>query len=55
VGEGDSVKAGQVVVVLEAMKMEIEMLAPKDGVIKALCVKTGDSVSEGQNLAIFKD
>ncbi|TQR34613.1 biotin attachment protein [Campylobacter sp. MIT 99-7217] len=53
VKEGESVKAGQVVFVLEAMKMEIEVSAPKDGTIKTLCVKTGDSVSEGQNLAIY--
>ncbi|TEY02457.1 biotin/lipoyl-containing protein [Campylobacter sp. US33a] len=53
VNENDSVKAGQVVFVLEAMKMEIEVNAPKDGIIKEICVKTGDSVSEGQALALY--
>lgn len=52
--EGDSVKAGQVVFVLEAMKMEIEVNAPKDGIIAEICVQTADTVSEGQNLAIYK-
>lgn len=52
--EGDTVKAGQVVFVLEAMKMEIEVNAPKDGTIAQICVQTADTVSEGQNLAIYK-
>lgn len=51
---GQKVKAGQLVLVLEAMKMEIEINAPKDGLIKELCVKTGDSVSEGEVLAIYE-
>ena len=55
VKEGDEVKAGDVVFVLEAMKMEIEVNAPKDGIIKTLCVQTGVSVSEGENLAIYKE
>lgn len=55
ISEGDSVKAGQAVFVLEAMKMEIEVNAPKDGVISEICVKTADVVSEGQNLALYKD
>lgn len=54
INEGDKVKAGQVVMVLEAMKMEIEVNAPKDGVIAELCVKAGDSVSEDQAVAIYK-
>lgn len=54
INEGDEVKAGQVVMVLEAMKMEIEVNAPKDGVIANLSVKVGDSVSEEQILAIYK-
>lgn len=54
VKEGEAVKAGQVVFVLEAMKMEIEVSAAKDGIIEALHAKTGDSVSEGQVLATFK-
>ena len=53
--EGDEVKAGQVVMVLEAMKMEIEVNAPKDGIIAELCVTTGESVNENQVLALYKE
>lgn len=44
---GDSVKAGQVVAVLEAMKMENEIQAESDGIITAVNVAKGDSVLEG--------
>lgn len=51
---GDVVKEGQVVVILEAMKMEIEINAPKDGELSEIFVNTGDSVSEGQILISYK-
>ncbi|ARJ56519.1 biotin/lipoyl-containing protein [Campylobacter cuniculorum] len=54
INEGDEVKAGQIVMILEAMKMEIEVNASKDGIIEEICVKTGDSVSEDQVVAIYK-
>ncbi|EGK8089162.1 biotin attachment protein [Campylobacter sp. CNRCH_2014_2849] len=54
VKENDSVKAGQVVAVLEAMKMEIEISASKDGEIAELLVNAGESVSEGQALMTYK-
>lgn len=54
VSSGDSVKMGQVLFVLEAMKMEIEVVAPKNGIIDSICVKVNDSVREGQNLAMYK-
>ena len=47
VREGQAVKAGQKVAVLEAMKMENEIPAAKDGVITAIHVNKGDSVLEG--------
>ncbi len=47
VREGQAVKAGQKVAVLEAMKMENEISAPKDGTITAIHVNKGDSVLEG--------
>ena len=53
VNAGDSVKAGQTVVVIEAMKMENEIVAPADGVVKAIYVKKGDNVSAGDLLAAF--
>ncbi len=55
INEGEEVKSGQVVMVLEAMKMEIEVNAPKDGIIEKICVKTGDSVSENDLVAIYKN
>ncbi|EPP1573178.1 biotin/lipoyl-containing protein [Campylobacter lari] len=54
VKENDSVKAGQVVAVLEAMKMEIEVSASKDGEIAELLVNAGEGVSEGQALMTYK-
>lgn len=47
---GDAVKAGEAVVVLEAMKMENDISSPKDGVIKAIAVNKGDTVASGQFL-----
>ncbi|HEG0272701.1 TPA: biotin attachment protein [Campylobacter coli] len=55
INEGEEVKSGQVVMILEAMKMEIEVSAPKDGTIEKICVKTGDSVSENNLVAIYKN
>ena len=47
---GDQVKAGEAVVVLEAMKMENDISSPKDGVIKSIAVNKGDTVASGQFL-----
>lgn len=47
VNVGDTVKAGQVVAVLEAMKMENEIQAESDGTVTAINVAKGDSVLEG--------
>lgn len=47
VKEGQTVKAGQKVAVLEAMKMENEIPAPKDGTVTAILVNKGDSILEG--------
>ena len=54
VSAGDSVKKGQAIVVLEAMKMEIEVKAPKDGVIASIEVEKGQSVANNQVVARFK-
>lgn len=50
VREGDTVKAGQRLILLEAMKMENNIDADRDGTIKAIKVKRGDSVLEGDIL-----
>lgn len=47
---GDTVKADQVVLILEAMKMEIEVKAPQDGVIASIEVNVGDSIENEQVL-----
>jgi oxaloacetate decarboxylase alpha subunit len=47
---GQQVAEGDVVVILEAMKMETEIRADKAGVIGSISVKAGDSVTVGQNL-----
>lgn len=53
VKEGDAVKAGQKILLLEAMKMENNIEADKDGVVKAIKVKKGDSVQEGDVLMLI--
>jgi biotin carboxyl carrier protein len=50
VKEGQAVKAGQKVAVLEAMKMENDIQAEKDGTVTAIHVHKGDSVLEGAKI-----
>jgi len=50
VNEGEKVKAGQGLLVLEAMKMENEIPSPMDGVVKRILVKEGETVDTGQAL-----
>jgi len=51
---GDRVQAGQVVLVLEAMKMESELKAPRDGTVKAVHCAPGDSVNPGVALVVIE-
>jgi pyruvate carboxylase subunit B len=53
VKEGDVVQADQQIMILEAMKMEIDITAPVAGTIKKILVNNTDSVEEGQTLAII--
>jgi biotin carboxyl carrier protein len=53
VSKGDNVKTGQVLCVVEAMKMENEISATKAGVVKEVLVSVGSPVSEGDPLVII--
>jgi biotin carboxyl carrier protein len=53
VKKGDKVKTGQILCILEAMKMENEITAPESGTIKDLYVSEGMSVSEGAALILI--
>lgn len=50
VKEGQGVKKGETVLVLEAMKMENNITAEADGTVTGICVSAGDSVMEGTTL-----
>ena len=54
VAEGDEVKAGDTVIVLEAMKMANNLAAEKDGKVTAICVKIGESVMEDDALVVIE-
>ena len=51
VNVGDTVKKGQVIIILEAMKMEIPVVAPQDGTVATINVAVGDAVESGDVLA----
>jgi 3-methylcrotonyl-CoA carboxylase alpha subunit len=50
-GEGETVAAGQAVLVIEAMKMEHAVSAPRDGTISRILYQVGDVVQAGASLA----
>jgi len=53
VGEGDTVKAGDVVMILESMKMEIPIEVTDAGVVKEIKVVEGDFVQEGDPVVVI--
>ena len=53
VGVGDAVSAGDVLLILESMKMEIPLESPVTGRIAELLVKPQDTVEEGQVLVVI--
>jgi biotin carboxyl carrier protein len=54
VAEGDIVQAGDVLVVLEAMKMEIRITAPHDGIVVRVFVQKGAVIDRGQHIIEIK-
>ena len=54
VAVGDEVKAGQGVIVMEAMKMQNEMKSPKDGKVRKILVAEGATVNPGDTLAVIE-
>jgi biotin carboxyl carrier protein len=50
VSEGQPVKKGQVLVILESMKMQNELKAPRDGIVNRIRVRAGESVEQKQSL-----
>ena len=51
---GDQVKKGDVVIVLEAMKMANNLEAESDGTVTAICVKMGENVLEDAPLVVIE-
>ena len=51
---GAQVAEGDELVILESMKMEIPVTAPKDGVVTELCVAPEDKVQEGDVVAVLE-
>ncbi len=54
VKQGEEVKAGQPLIVMEAMKMQNEMKSPKDGKVQKILVSEGSAVNPGDTLAIIE-
>jgi len=54
VKEGDNVKKGQILLILEAMKMENEIVSPRDGKIAKVVVSKGSSVNTGDDMVIIE-
>lgn len=54
VKEGEAVKAGQGLIVVEAMKMQNEIKAPRDGIVKTIFIKKGQTVNSREKLIIIE-
>lgn len=54
VTQGEKVKKGQVLMILEAMKMENEIMSPKDGIVASLNTSKGASVESGALLCVIQ-
>ena len=54
VSVGDTVKQGQEMLLVEAMKMHNPILSPSDGIVENMYIKAGDSIQTGQELALIR-
>lgn len=54
VNEGDNVKQGDTICVVESMKMENPIPSPVDGIVKKLSVKSGNFMNAGEKLAVIE-
>jgi acetyl-CoA carboxylase biotin carboxyl carrier protein len=54
VAAGSAVAADDNLIILESMKMEIPVIAPRAGVVKSIAVAEGQQVAEGQPLAVLQ-
>ena len=52
--EGDTLSSGDQIAILEAMKMEIPVVAPEDGVLDSIVVSEGEAVESGQAIAYMR-
>lgn len=53
VSAGETVKEGQILVILESMKMEIPIMSTEDGIVSELRVQEGDVIQEGEVVAVI--
>lgn len=53
VSEGQRVKKGTRIAVIEAMKMENDILSPRDGTVTSVSIRKGDSILEGSEIAVI--
>lgn len=52
--EGSKVSVGDTVVTIESMKMELEIVSPRNGVVEKIYVKPGDTINVGDKIALIK-
>ncbi len=53
VQEGEVVSADQTLLIMESMKMEIPVVAPRHGTVRRVLVAEGEAVAEGQNVVVL--
>ncbi len=51
---GQQVKEGDILAIIESMKMEIPVEAPKDGVVVEILIKEGEAIAEGDAVAVMQ-